>query len=321
MPPRARDGLVLLLRLAVAALLVALLAYYASPAKIFEAIRAANVWLVLAVAPLMGVCMALGALQLKILTDCHGMNLELGQIVRINTTTEFYNLFLPGVLSGGAIRWYRLSRDNKQYVEALAVIATSRFLNLFVLLSLGVLGWLLEGGPRGPTAAFWPLAGALGAITAGAFAISQPRVRGAVRDGLAPRVWPSVRGRLQKGLDALGAYGRLRGVGRAQLMLYATIWQVVIIFSTLLFCLALGLSVPVLAIAWIRGLVGLALLLPITVSGFGVREAGWIYFLGFYGVEPAAAFALSVLLFLRTLFLATIGLGIEVTAIFQPGKA
>jgi hypothetical protein len=57
-------------------------------------------------------------------------------------------------------------------------------------------------------------------------------------------------------------------------------------------------------------------MLPVTISGFGIREGGWIYFLGLYGVAPAEAFALSLLTFARTLFHAMIGFVLELQSLF-----
>ena len=71
-----------------AAALTGLLVYYASPSKIVLALRSADVPLVLTFVPLTLVFMWLNALQLKILTDCHGMGLSVTSILRINTSAE-----------------------------------------------------------------------------------------------------------------------------------------------------------------------------------------------------------------------------------------
>jgi hypothetical protein len=58
----------------------------------------------------------------------------------------------------------------------------------------------------------------------------------------------------------------------------------------------------------------------VTISGFGVREGGWIYFLGLYGVAPAEAFALSLLTFVRNVFQAAIGLTLETKILTRIGN-
>lgn len=318
----SKKTLALLLRLAVAAVLTALLIYYVSPAQIVRVLRAANIWLLLTFIPLLLLSMWLAALQLKIFTDCHGMNVGLMRIVSINFSTEFYNLFLPGFISGGVIRWHRLSRDNKMRAQALAVIVMNRLLNLFFLLLLGILGWLLEGNYAATRFAAGFLAICLLAITVGFLAFSTPWFAAAVRRKLLDNegVWPFIREKLRKLIDATNEYRKISLSSRLQLGFYAISWHLLILLSTYLFCLALDIAVPFSALAWIRAIVTLAIMLPLTISGFGVREGGWIYFLGLYGVAPADAFVLSLMTFVRSLFQAIIGFGIEIKTLFRGGN-
>ena len=55
------------------------------------------------------------------------------------------------------------------------------------------------------------------------------------------------------------------------------------------------------------GLVSLILLLPVTFAGVGLREGGLVILLGFVGVAPADAVALSFALLSYTLFGALVG--------------
>lgn len=318
----SKKSLALLFRLLVAATMTALLIYYVSPAQIILVVRAANIWLLLAFIPLLILSMWLAALQLKIFTDCHGMNIGLLRIISINTTTEFYNLFLPGFVSGGVIRWYRLSRDNQMRAQALAVIVMNRLLSLFFLLLLGILGWLIEGNYAVTLFPGAFIAVCLVALTSGFLVFSNQWFAAAVHRRLLDdtRSWPFIRGKLHKLIEAANEYRQISLSGRLQLGFYAISWHLVILFSTYLFCLALAIAVPITALAWIRAIVTLAIMLPLTISGFGIREGGWIFFLGLYGVAPADAFVLSLLTFVRSLFQAIIGFVIEIKLLFISGN-
>lgn len=317
-----RKYILLLLKLVVAAALIGLLVYYASPSRIILALRSADVWLVLTFIPLTLICMSLAALQLKILTDCHGMNLSLMRIISINASTAFYNLFVPGIIFGGAIRWYRLSRDNKMRAQALAVIAMNRLLSLFALLLIGVLGWLLADNSADTHFVFWLLVACLLALTSGVVILSNGRIATSVRRKLADNDWvrPFIKEALLKLIDAADDYRHIPISSRLQLSIYAISWHLGILASTYLFSLALGLTIPLSVLAWIRAVVMLALLLPVTISGFGVREGSWVYFLGLYEVAPADAFALSLLTFVPILFQAAIGFALEIKTLFRFGN-
>jgi len=78
------------------------------------------------------------ACQMKVLTDKQGMSVSTRKILEINLITRFYSLFLPGNLSGGAIRWYKLSQPDSKWAEALASMAFSRLFNTIILVILGV---------------------------------------------------------------------------------------------------------------------------------------------------------------------------------------
>jgi uncharacterized protein (TIRG00374 family) len=318
----SKKSLVLLLRLTVAAALTALLIYYVSPAQIVLVLRAADIWLLLAFIPLLLLSMWLAALQLKIFTDCHGMNVGLMRIVSINFSTEFYNLFLPGFISGGVIRWHRLSRGNRMRAQALAVIVMNRLLNIFFLLLLGVLGWLLEGDYAATLFMGGFLAASLLAITTGFLVFSNPWFAAAVRRRLLDNagVWPFIREKLHKLMAAVNEYRMISLSSRLQLGFYAISWHLLILLSTYFFCLALDIAIAFSTLAWIRAIVTLAIMLPLTISGFGIREGGWIYFLGLYGVAPADAFVLSMLTFVRSLFQAIIGFVIEIKSLFYSGN-
>jgi uncharacterized protein (TIRG00374 family) len=244
------------------------------------------------------------------------------RIIGINASTEFYNLFLPGILAGGAIRWYRLSRDNKMRVQAFVVIVMNRLVNLYALLMVGVLGWWFED-TRGETQwVFAILLTCLLSLTCGFFVLSNRRLAASLRRILkdSDKLRPYFETKLLQLIDAVNEYRQISGSDRARLICYATSWHVVILASTYVFCLSLGIAVSIGVLAWIRTVITLALLLPVTISGFGVREGGWIYFLGLYGVAPAEAFALSLLTFVRNVFQAAIGLTLETKILTRIGN-
>ena len=51
----------------------------------------------------------IGAQRLQLLLASIGVPVPLGEVLRINLTSSFYGLVLPGFLSTGVLRWYRLN--------------------------------------------------------------------------------------------------------------------------------------------------------------------------------------------------------------------
>lgn len=60
---------------------------------------------------------------------------------------------------------------------------------------------------------------------------------------------------------------------------------------------ALEIKISFVETGFIISLIGLILLLPISVAGFGTREAGLVYLLSFYGISPEIAIGFSLLQF------------------------
>ena len=63
---------------------------------------------------------------------------------------------------------------------------------------------------------------------------------------------------------------------------------------------SIGIDISIVTIAWIRSLVVLVTMIPISISGMGLREASFIVFLSSFGVSDSSAFAYSVLVFAVT---------------------
>lgn len=306
-------------KITLSVLLIAWLVHGTSLQKIVAAITSADPWLLSTFVPLVLLASWFAACQLKIITDCHGMNVSLRRILAINFATAFYNLFLPGYLSGGAVRWYKLSRDNRMRAQAFAVIVLSRLLNTIVTVSWGLLGWLADTNPARNIYIGLFLAGVLAVLICGLALLLQPWFASLVRRwvldnaGLSP--W--LRQKMVKLTNAAAEYRALTFNARAKLVMYASAINLITAISTLLFLMALDLDVSFAALLWMQAVVTLAVLLPLTISGFGIREGSWIYLLGLYGVAPASAFALSILTFVRNLFKGLIGMAIELRALFR----
>jgi uncharacterized protein (TIRG00374 family) len=315
---RFRKATLIAAKLLLSALLIAWLVRHASPAKIAAAIGEADPWLLSAVIPLVLVGSLVAAYQLKIFTDCHRMGVSLWRILGINFSTEFYNLFLPGYISGGAIRWYKLSRDNRMRAEAFAVIVLNRLLNTIVIVGLGLAGWLVDDNPQRNLYAGVFLAGLLALVMVVSLVLSRPATMILLRHRVLrhPRMKPWFRDKLDKLVSAAREFRMLSVMGHVKLVACSSAVSLLSALGTLMFLLALGASIPFAAILWMQALVGLAILLPVTISGFGIREGSWIYLLGLYGILPAHAFVLSILTFLRSLFKGMIGLVIEMRGLF-----
>lgn len=250
------------------------------------------------------------SVRLRILTGQNGMPLSTWSIIEINLITAFYSLFLPGDLAGGAFRWYRLSRPGGKRAEAFAAIAFARLVDTIGLFALGALFIVLARPSSGVSVALCLgiLAGLVVLLVLSLNRALLHRLLGLV-DRLAgsARLTRAAIVRIAKVVDAVSAY-RTLPAGPVVAMIGLTIARH-LLSGTVLFVamIALGVEIDWVNAVWINMLVSLAVMVPVSVAGLGVREGLLTLLLAPFGVDAAAAVALGLVLLAMRAVLALAG--------------
>lgn len=233
------------------------------------------------------------------------------QIFETNMITRFYGQFLPSDLLASTVKFYRLAAPTKQYGEVVASLVSFRVVNMLVLILIGFVFWTIEM-PRG--AGRW--AGALMICIAAALVVlhvvlSSARATRATKKLLAHRLFAWLRGRLvDKGRNlartTVQSYRLFKGF-LWPVVLMAVARHTVGILSFGLVARALDLELSFLTIGWIRAVLQALMMLPVSVSGIGLRESSLAVLLHEYGVSPSDAVALAFLLFAIPLMANSLG--------------
>jgi uncharacterized protein (TIRG00374 family) len=246
----------------------------------------------------------LQAFQLRLLLKRLGMPIGVREIFEINMTTRFYGQFLPSELMAGAVKLHRLAGPTKQWGEVVAALAFFRLANMLALLLLGLAFWGIEmpaGAGRWVGVAMLAFTAALmlghlvlASPTANRFAQRLLPMRGVV--WLQGRFVEKTRGLM---LTMVESYRRFREA-TPSIATLAVMRHLLGILSFGLFALAVGVHLSFLTIGWIRVVMHVIMMLPISISGIGVREGSLVILLQEYAVEPSRAIALSLVLFATT---------------------
>ena len=259
---------------------------------------------------LLFVARLLAAWRMKLLTDQQDLRLSMPEIFEIGTTSTFYGLILPGTLSGGLVRWYKLARQGNA-VGALASLTWDRLADTVAVALLGVYAWAMSE----PTGAHALVGPGLLAVTVALIALYLAGFSELIGnlvlrpiDAAARRLRP---GWLQSKLEAVGmaarSYHGLGAVFPTKVALWSLAVQLVGSVGFYVWAQALGSSVGLAEVTWARACYTLVLLLPITFVGLGAREGVLILLLQPYGVTGADAVALSFIQLGGTLILAILG--------------
>ncbi|MDA8166032.1 MAG: lysylphosphatidylglycerol synthase transmembrane domain-containing protein [Desulfobacteraceae bacterium] len=251
----------------------------------------------------------LGGCQALYMTRAQGIPLSLRDMVRINLATAFYALFLPGVLAGGAVKWYKLARAGSKPAQAAAVVLFNRYMETFAVVLVGVLFLLPDPLPTGgfrslKTASLFLLV----LFLIGYGLLLLPRLPEKAERWIARLPLPQpVQEKRRKLLDAMQRFQDLRFRDHAGLHGVLLLRNGVGILSTYLLARSLDLDISLIQVGWVRSVMALIATLPLSFSGLGVREGTLVVLLSGYGVPPAQALAFSFLIFLRGILLASAG--------------
>jgi len=260
------------------------------------------------------------AMRTKRLTDRQGMSLSAGMLFEISLATSFYGLFLPGFLSGGVLRWYRISRHDRNAIGAVAVVVLNRFLQTTAMAASGVIFFTLAGSARAHIAAGATLAAILAGLLATLAILVNERISVRIEGWVENRgrIPEAIRGRIRKLLRAFRRYRGmpLRDVARIAACLLVE--EGIGAASYFMVARSVGIAVPFTDLGLVRSCVGILTTIPLSIGGFGIREGTLIVLLAPYGVAARMAVAFSLLTFARGLVYAALGGILEAKNAFFP---
>lgn len=251
----------------------------------------------------------LAALKWKILFDAHeerskGGDLGLFRAFSIYLQSSFLGSTLPATVGVDAIRSGLVRREAGSYSYAISSVVAERLLgtlSLVVCALVGILYFAAGSNWTGFEVGIVPLIAVASILLVAAILLLVP-VRDAQDDGggLWSRIlafFAETQSWIRRYQDEPRAVGASFGLALAQQYLFVTInW---------LLALGLGLAVPFLEMIWIWPLIMIAVRLPISLLGFGVREALLVKILDPGGIGAGGAVSLGLLSgFLDLLFVA-----------------
>ena len=214
-------------------------------------------------------------------------------MLRIYLVSSFVGAFLPAGVGADAARAYALSLHTSQGSEAIASVAVDRLLGLVSILTMAVVGVTAAGSQVGRTANILVL---VMAIVAGAAGVlwADRWLRAAL-----PDPWHGSRpgAKVLRLADALSRYRSHRSALVFVFLLSVSV-QVLRILQAWLLGLGIGITVPFSYYLFFMPIGLIALLLPISISGFGAPQAIIVWLLQPRGVAEHDALALSTLIVL-----------------------
>lgn len=210
----------------------------------------------------------------------------------IYLVSSFVGGFLPAGVGADFARAYTLSQRTSQGGAAIASVAADRLLGLISILLVGLFGAV--AWKRGEGNAVLMSGAVLGVLASIAFLWADSWLRAVLPEAVRER---RIGIRALRYADALSAYRGHRGTIALVLTLSIGV-QLLRIFQAYLLGRGIGIDVPFGYYLVFMPIGLIALLLPISISGFGAPQALMVWLLTPVGVPQADAFALTTLIVL-----------------------
>jgi uncharacterized protein (TIRG00374 family) len=300
-----RRRLGLIFRIAVSAGLILWLVKKVNWTQLWSIVRTMDLaWLTASFACFLPVLFVV-AWRWRMLLGVHGVHLRFWRIFELNMIGQFFSSFLLGTTGGDVFKIFYVARAVPQRKAAVAfTVVVDRVIGMIALLLLGGAAALTQipllfstPGTKLATVTFYFLAagGVAAAVlaTIGPGLLRHPFIRSLVKK--VPFI--------HRGTSIFGAYEQsARAVGTNLAALFGSLPSHFFIVC-MGYCIvrAMHLSFPLLTFCSIILIVNMLIALPVSISGFGVREGLFIMFFGLLHIDRDHAFAFSLTFFLINL--------------------
>jgi uncharacterized membrane protein YbhN (UPF0104 family) len=207
---------------------------------------------------------------------------------------SFFNTFLPGVIGGDAVKGLYLYRLTGKGSLSLASIFMDRYIGFAALIAICTVAFPFGFGFFAGSPVRWFLPVIIFSFIGASLLIFGLRLGQRIRA-------------LSEFYSYFHAY-RNQATVIGKTFSLSLIVQLAGILSVYLLSRGMGQQISFLAFLLFIPLIVLFTMIPLSISGLGIRESAFVLFFGLVGVQPGVATALSLLWFITVSFASLIGL-------------
>lgn len=240
---------------------------------------------------------ALSAFKWKVILKTDGVNLPYRFLLRTYFIGGFLSLFLPTSIGGDVYRVVAVKNGSRSLGKSVSSVVFDRLTGLFALLSIALWSYLFFPGRQHELAIF---SAYVLAIVLFLVLLSKP---------VLARLQAFGNGLLAKLLDLLKSFVVYRNDVRQLLLVLglALFFQLNIVFLNKMYCVALGVDIPLAYLLVVIPLIYLTEMLPISINGLGVRESAFVFFFVQLGATKEEGLAVALLVVLMRYLAGLVG--------------
>ncbi len=207
----------------------------------------------------------------------------------------FFSLFLPGIVGGDVCKCYYLGKGYKRPFRSIYTVLAERVTGVMTLLTISAIFVILPIGNVLPIWIRWTVI--IGTIIILSIIILLP---------LIGRSFSIMFKSISSILKETEVYWKDINLA-IKVFLCSIVFHTIVILINILIALSLNIYIPISYYFIFVPLVSFLSAIPISFNGIGIREASYIFFLGFMGVDIEKALAFSILWFIIVVGASLIG--------------
>lgn len=233
----------------------------------------------------------LTAVRWKILL---GGSRRTGMLFSLCLIGAFFNNLLPGAVGGDAVKAYYLYQETREGGRSIASVFLDRYLGFLGLLIIGLVSGLIAFPDLASVGMQWVTPLLFAAFLAGSLAVFGLRI--GRRYATVAHFYDYLHDTLRQGGTVLRALGLSLAI------------QALSIVSVYLVARAVGQRPPFMALFVFVPVIVTVMMLPVSISGFGLRENAFVLLFGLCGIPAEASTTISLLWFLSIALASLAGL-------------
>jgi len=239
------------------------------------------------------------AYRWKVLLDALGIKISLSRLTVLYFIGTFFNNFLPTGVGGDVVRMYELAKQSERPAEAVGTVLVDRATGLLVLFLMALVALLFSYRLVTPQVSAAIVLLSFVGWGGAAFLLKRDWLE---RCGLL-RIAAKMK-QLEEVYESVCACGpkAIAGALAASLAL-----NVLLIAMNYLIALSLEVRVSLWYFLLFVPIISFLLVLPVSLSGLGVREGGYVYLFSQAGVSAPLALTMSLVVYAFNVATGSIG--------------
>ncbi|MCX7735840.1 MAG: flippase-like domain-containing protein [Candidatus Kapabacteria bacterium] len=222
-----------------------------------------------------------------------GINENFLLLYKISVISDFYGLFLPSNSGFLAFKIYFIEKLNPEKIgKGGSTIIFSKISGLIIMCIMGIIGSFLVDIPK-----IWTIRAIIISISIILFSIIliikfKPTIFENLSNKFKNKYLQKLASYFNKLYKAISEFPFLKAFVNSFPLI--VIFQLCTILNVYILFNVFGVNVPFLYNLAILPIIYIVTLIPVSISGLGVREGLFVYFFGLVGVEPSVALVVSL---------------------------